>query len=386
MNFRIIQTLFIFIAYPLFLFSQESEDLLPRLSSEQYNRLLRSYSQIFPFVERALGQDGTNKIINNYSAFRDTIMKSNHYNDFLQKTSSPLLTLEVTREVKKKQTQTEEIDRNFITQWRDQLVSIATQGRFIDLNNAEGRASILKEVQDILKKPYLLVAPSAFLGALANPLGNEEVFSAFKQGDLSVLEEHLPENPESIGFRPDAFSLPKDQGKDFYINILREIVDSQERVDHLLVSYILATQAPNHETIRETLSQIDESKIRVIAEKDTRKKSAKEIAGDNQVIEKRLILRIKAIEKQTNKHKTTETAKERKKVLTLVEVHPLLSVFRGYIGGDCATSCSFAYPYSPEEKVFFILNKKGEDVGYLNGTIVNLENGGQSFFRQYNSR
>ena len=62
---------------------------------------------------------------------------------------------------------------------------------------------------------------------------------------------------------------------------------------------------------------------------------ARKIAGSDQILEKRLILRIKAIERQVNKYKATmtEVAKGRQKVLTLVEVHPLLAAFRGNLGG-----------------------------------------------------
>ena len=69
------------------------------------------------------------------------------------------------------------------------------------------------------------------MGALVNTLDSakkEMVFNAFRKGDLTPLERHLPQHPESTGFRPDAFSLPKGKEKYFYINILREIVDSQE--------------------------------------------------------------------------------------------------------------------------------------------------------------
>ena len=66
--------------------------------------------------------------------------------------------------------------------------------------------------------------------------------------------------------------------------------------------------------------------------------------------------------------------------LTLKEVHPHLGIFRGNIGDDCGTSNSFGFANSPGERVFFILNKKGEDVGYLNGTTVELPSGEKAFF------
>ena len=50
------------------------------------------------------------------------------------------------------------------------------------------------------------------------------------------------------------------------------------------------------------------------------------------------------------------------------------------MGGDCATSHSFGYANSPLERVFIIRNKKGDDVGYLNGTHITFPNGKKGFF------
>lgn len=55
---------------------------------------------------------------------------------------------------------------------------------------------------------------------------------------------------------------------------------------------------------------------------------------------------------------------------TVYEVHPHLGVHRGCIGGDCSTSNSPMFPYSPWEHVFYIKNKDGAFVGYVTATRV----------------
>ena len=66
--------------------------------------------------------------------------------------------------------------------------------------------------------------------------------------------------------------------------------------------------------------------------------------------------------------------------LKLIEVHPYLGIFRGYVGSDCNLSCAFGFPNNPNYRVFFIINERGEDVGYVTGTKVFLPNGTTAFF------
>ena len=66
--------------------------------------------------------------------------------------------------------------------------------------------------------------------------------------------------------------------------------------------------------------------------------------------------------------------------LKLVEVHPYLGIFRGYVGSDCSLECAFGFPNNPNYRVFFILNQKGEDIGYVTGEKVFLPDRSTAFF------
>jgi hypothetical protein len=64
---------------------------------------------------------------------------------------------------------------------------------------------------------------------------------------------------------------------------------------------------------------------------------------------------------------------ESTKALRLTEVPPYIGVFRGLAGADCSTSYSFPYVYMPQERTFFIYSANGTMLGYLMGTVIELE-------------
>lgn len=71
--------------------------------------------------------------------------------------------------------------------------------------------------------------------------------------------------------------------------------------------------------------------------------------------------------------KSSSENSESKEILKLVEVPPYVGIFRGLAGADCSTSFSFAYPYMPNERTFFIYNEDGTMIGYLMGTVIGLQ-------------
>lgn len=58
-------------------------------------------------------------------------------------------------------------------------------------------------------------------------------------------------------------------------------------------------------------------------------------------------------------------------LFTIQEIIPELGVYRGILGGDCSTTHSFAFPFSPLERVFLIFDKNGAPMHlYFAGTIL----------------
>ncbi len=58
----------------------------------------------------------------------------------------------------------------------------------------------------------------------------------------------------------------------------------------------------------------------------------------------------------------------------LREVPPTLAIHRGAVGKDCSSLYSFAFPYSPFERVWWVESPEGQRYGYVSGNIT-LVNG-----------
>ncbi len=331
----------------------------------------------------------------------------------------PLLTLEIDTEVRTGKTiQFKVVKDSFISDWGQELSAFVAEH---ELNTTD---QILRKISELsLYKPYLASTPHDFISALVQTLdrdvNREEIFRALQRGDLSVLENALDDYPKGRGFKPfSAFVLEPDREKDYYLGVLREIIEMNERMNQLVTVYIFASQMEAFEaqiqgylvkSLETYLTELSEESLVWIMEKNLQKHFSKTIATTQRAekiynrvpppidsitpfpvevgtrvvtFRRRILSRIKSIEREIKRHQevVTERTQVSENKLTLVEVHPSIGVFRGYIGGDCSSSQCFGYPYSSKERVFFILNKRGEDVGYLNGAMVNTTVDGKKAF------
>lgn len=60
--------------------------------------------------------------------------------------------------------------------------------------------------------------------------------------------------------------------------------------------------------------------------------------------------------------------------LRLKEIPPYIAIWRGYVGRDCSTTSSWAFPYSPYERNWWIEDANGRQLGYVSGTITEYNN------------
>jgi hypothetical protein len=56
--------------------------------------------------------------------------------------------------------------------------------------------------------------------------------------------------------------------------------------------------------------------------------------------------------------------------LVLRELPPYLAIYRGCVGNDCSTTHSYAFPYSPFERNWWIEDTEGKHLGYVSGNIT----------------
>lgn len=71
---------------------------------------------------------------------------------------------------------------------------------------------------------------------------------------------------------------------------------------------------------------------------------------------------------------TTRSVEVVDNIATLYEVHPFLGVYRGCIGGDCSTTSSWGFSYSPFEHTFYIF-VNNNPVGYITATRLETQEG-----------
>lgn len=354
-----------------------SEQLIPVLSQgEQFPSMTE---QILILPPRGLIQHSNTKLVEE--------LENNELYRRLIENHSPLLTLEIDAEVKTGGVvQFKVVKESFISDWGQELSAFVSEN---GLNNVN---QILQEISKLLpERPYLVTTPHDFVSAFSQTLdrsvNREEIFRALEHGDISILERALDPYPKGRGFKPVDFALESDREKEYYLDVLREMIEINERMNQLFITYILARKKADNNvkgSLEKYLIELTEEELVWIMESNLQKDYVKTImrtVPEAKAIRRRIFVRIKSIEREIRRHQevVTERAQTSKNNLTLVEVHPSIGIFRGYIGGDCSTSTCFGYPYSPEERVFFILNKRGEDVGYLNGAMVNTVDGKKAF-------
>jgi hypothetical protein len=75
--------------------------------------------------------------------------------------------------------------------------------------------------------------------------------------------------------------------------------------------------------------------------------------------------------------RTVEEVVEREFILK--ELPPYLAIYRGCVGYDCSTTHSWAHPYAPTERNWWVETKEGRRLAYISGAIT-IVNGDKSLY------
>ena len=59
--------------------------------------------------------------------------------------------------------------------------------------------------------------------------------------------------------------------------------------------------------------------------------------------------------------------------LIIREIPPYLAIYRGCVGNDCSTASSWAFPYAPMERNFWVEETNGNRLAYVSGAITDIE-------------
>ncbi len=312
----------------------------------------------------------------------------------LLKERDDLLTLRISNAERSGSVTREVLDEEFVQRWGASLADSVSHQRLLEVRGGSDEASsvFLKEMEEILKSPQGRINADSLATALASTIegldGNlrREMAKGVALGDISLLRRHLPETLKGISFNPARLGMEVGKDREYYLTFLENSIQTGKKLDQFLVTYIFSKHVSQDDTLGEFLRGMHEGALDHIKDAHSKNAHIQEVlahlpARQHRFLKRFLKGRLDKIWREISGHKKTitETADAENTSLILTEVHPYHGIFRGNLGGDCSTSLSFGFANSPMERVFFITNKKGEDVGFVNGTKVSLKGGKSAF-------
>lgn len=225
--------------------------------------------------------------------------------------------------------------------WNSALAKSSQETAHWGLNS---EAQLQSEIQKTLNSPLLGKSQGIVVGLaqlLPGPL-KKDFFAMSLQAKVLVLKEQLPAEIISHGFAPARLGWTDTAiTREEIISRLQEAVAIEQRLTILLTAHFASLQSVSakaylaHWNIdansKKSLEQVFNASV------------AKMIPTEAVAAEASMVLR---------------------------EVAPVVSMFRGFAGNDCATLCSFPFVNSPNEYTFLVYDAKGGIKGYAQGTKV----------------
>ena len=370
-----------------------SSNPFPPLDFDKHFLLLYSHKEEFPYLYRESLLNDFDEVVASQAELINKLEATSGFNESMRG-RDVLLTISI-QDTPKEGKSYEVIDEEFLRSWGDSLANSISNKKHLDTlgKSEEFSGELLDEIKMILESPHGMVNPDSLIHALAGtiegitPELRMKIVNEMREGSFSTLMERLADNPEEFGFKASLLGLEEGGSKEYYLDILQKSFASSKRLDELVPTYLFSRNVPDRVTIGDFLRDMNEGDLDIIKDIHSKTAHVDEIIAvfpkaNKRVVKRFLHTRLRRIGRDVSSHKKTitEEASESGVELTLREVHPHLGIFRGNIGDDCGTSNSFGFANSPNERVFFILNNKGEDVGYLNGTTVELPSGEKAFF------
>ena len=380
--------------YLLSLIGQSQTITIPQLNDNQHINLIFDQEAQFPELIRETLVNSPNDTFEDQRALMEELANNEEYNK-LMKERADLLTIRIFNEQDIGYVTREVIDGDFIQQWGQSLAGALDNDEVLNTRGHSDTVTsgLLSEIKGILESPEGRVNSNALANNLINTIGNispelrRQINQELQNGKVTLLKQHLPNSLEGTRFNPAQLGLEVGRPTDYYLSIIEKSFEAGKKLDQLLPLYIFSKNVPDNLKFGRYLERIGEAELDIIKDAHNKRSSISEILdalpGQNRrSLRGGLERRLEKVGKMISSQKKTITSfvSAADTQLTLTEVHPHVGVFRGNLGDDCATTHSFGYANSPLERVFFISNKEGKAVGYVNGTMVNLSNGKKAFF------
>ena len=361
------------------------EFLLPLLESKKE----------FPRLFSESIKHDVSKILHEQGKLVEKLRARGDWEEWEKMRPEKLLTIDIVIDKVGKNRVEQIIDPKALSRFGEKLVGMLPVGAE-SMSKEELSGYFLGKIRNMLSVPRIATVPETLLKGLLKTVESreikEKILHEFKRGNYESLERNLPEYPDKWGFRHDMDKkriggLEPGRKKDYYVNALKESHRSSKRLDGFAALYIFSKIVPSGGSLKRYLREMDEAKLDVFVDPLLRIGFVKDFVKENRVEDGRILKTLlhrrlrsmaeKVLARKVNlKRELTASDGE----LSLVEVPPALGIFKGNVAGDCATRTAFGYVNSPLERTFVVMNRRGEDVGYLAGTHVRLPEGEKGFF------
>ncbi|MEK7690970.1 MAG: hypothetical protein AAB425_08110 [Bdellovibrionota bacterium] len=217
-----------------------------------------------------------------------------------------------------------------------------------------------RRAADFLKALMTQVAPDA----------RAQVFRAPPEEQLGLLSKHLPNelNDRFVGTRWD---LPPRATRSEALSAYTAFKKAEDEFDRMVES--AARQAVPRTRELNLLHLADPDSLDAVLGHLEQSSQMRVPAKNRAVIEA-----VKKAQRRAATFASRVVARTESpaRPIRLIEVPPVLGIFRGCVGGDCSTQYSFPFPNDPDERVFFIEDpESGAIKGYITGTLVDTDQG-----------
>ncbi len=335
-------------------------------TDEKKIRLLWSLSEIMPDIFR----DAATYEIDLFHVLEQQVKLQSKLNAIpsyleLRAKRTPLTQLTIQRTSKENVT-SRKINPEVVDAWRHELLE--ELGHFKESGFGDALNSELKKTLASIER----IDTQGFAMGLIQLLEPQEREAAMRlpfESKLALIEKRFSADSSDLvprGFKASIFGVQGSLTGEQAIELLKKALAEERRAQQLIQLHILLQDESgalpqNLASARQKISNLSESSLDLFNEKVAYKQRMERLAvpflNKKNQVPKTLKAAEKGVERRVNSVSSATILVEEKasgKPLILVEQSPEVALFRGNIGGDCATQYSFGYPNSPLEKVFFV--------------------------------
>ncbi len=215
-----------------------------------------------------------------------------------------------------------------------------------------------------------------FSTGLINALPKESrsaLYGMTRDQQIRELEKRLPDQLAGSRFKGEFYDLDQAKlDKGTVLSELRKKINAEEEFARLMRLKLALVDGVVPNTI--TAQKIEEISSRKNIEAQIHSLAPEKSADLGRMVSGRIEQDFK------NLYQHSSSKSYLNKPLVLTEVPPEIAVFRGYMGGDCATQNSFGYVWGPEDRTFMVRTADGEIKGYASTTYVKQANGEKALY------